>query len=31
VLSTRRQAVSHGRDRGNQRLAAPQAAKGARR
>jgi Lrp/AsnC family leucine-responsive transcriptional regulator len=31
VLSTRRQAVSHVRERGNQRLAAPQAVKGARR
>jgi len=31
VLSTRRQAVSHVRERGHQRLAAPQAAKGARR
>ncbi len=31
VLSTRRQAVSHVRERGNQTLAVPQAAKGARR
>jgi len=31
VLSTRRQAVSHVRERGNQGLAPPQAAKGARR
>jgi len=31
VLSTRRQAVSHVRERGNQRLAAPQAARDARR
>jgi hypothetical protein len=31
VLSTRRQAVSHIRERGNQKVAAPQASKGARR
>jgi Lrp/AsnC family leucine-responsive transcriptional regulator len=31
VLSSRRQPVSHVRERGHQRLAAPQAAKGARR